>query len=266
MLRVLPFLFVLAGAAPAGEWPDDTNPRSPGTPLEVVFEPWSCNVCARDKRAPEPEMSLMRLPSADLVKRLGLSMKDVVLIQTPHFRILSTLRGDNAKLADAAFQRADLERLRKIFPKLAIGAQAASLSAHQRAHLYHIRVERIYAHFQALTGITVPYLGMKGPYELYLFDDYAEHHTLCDEFLGRTQDRAGVQDHRKDAPNYIMFTTADSVVDGGEQHFANHVIHNVAHNLIDGSGNYFRETFAWIEEGIAHYYERRESPKVNTFC
>lgn len=261
-------ILLLSAAAAAGDWPDDTNPRSPGTPLSIVFEPYECNVCRKEKRieGPEPAVTMMRQPVAQLMKGLGVAPKDAVVIVSPHFKILSTLRGDNVKLSDSAFQRADLERLKRIFPKLSIGLQAVSLSAHQRAHLYHIRVERIYAHFAALMDNRQPFLGMAGPYETFLFDDYAEHHVLCDEFIGRAQDKAGVQDHRKDAPNYMLFTTADSLVDGGEQHFANHVIHNIAHNLIDGNGNYYRETFAWVEEGIAHYYERRENPKVNTFC
>jgi hypothetical protein len=47
-----------------------------------------------------------------------------------------------------------------------------------------------------------------------------------------------------------------------------HIFHNVSHNLADGHGNYRRETWAWVEEGIGHYYERREQDdgRRNTFC
>ena len=52
----------------------------------------------------------------------------------------------------------------------------------------------------------------------------------------------------------------------GDTIFANHVVHNVAHNLVDGHGNYYRETWGWLEEGVGHYYERRENPRHNHFC
>jgi hypothetical protein len=44
------------------------------------------------------------------------------------------------------------------------------------------------------------------------------------------------------------------------------VFHNVAHLLVDGLDNYLRETPAWVEEGLGHYYERRESERWNNFC
>jgi hypothetical protein len=160
--------------------------------------------------------------------------------------------------------------LQSIFPKLKIGRDGATLTAHQRAHLYQIRVERLYSHYSALIDNKKPYLGMGARYELFLFDDYAEHHVIADQFIGRANDKAGVQDHRRDSPNFMIFTTAESQVtqnDGkGDRFFSNHVIHNVTHILVDGTHNYYRETWAWLEEGLAHYYERLENPKTNTFC
>jgi hypothetical protein len=137
-------------------------------------------------------------------------------------------------------------------------------------HLYQIRVERLYAHFAALTDNKRPWLGMDAPYELYMFDDYAEHHALVDKFIGRANDKAGVQHHDREKPNFMVFSTSESQVardkGKGEAIFSNHIFHNVAHNLADGFHNYYRETWGWLEEGIGHYYERRENERHNTFC
>jgi hypothetical protein len=208
----------------------------------------------------------------ELAKTVGLEEGSWIVIESPHFKLLSALRASKVKLKDGPFVRADLERLKTIFPKFAVGRDGALLDPHERAHLYQIRAERVYAHFAALTDCKTPWLGMQGPYELYLFDDYAEHHTLVDKFVGRANDKAGVPDHQKEKPAYMMFTTAESQIarnpggGKGDQIFHGHVVHNIAHNLADGHGSYIRETWGWLEEGIGHYYERREQDKGNTFC
>lgn len=268
-------LALLARADSEGkkEYEDDTHPRSPGTPLQVVFTPYFCTRCLADGRITESKtVPMMRMPMEELAKTLGLEEGSWIVIQSPHFKMLSTLRGSKAKLKDGPFVRADLERLKTVFPKFAIGRDGAFLDPHERAHLYHIRAERLYAHFAALTDCQTPYLGMEAPYEVYLFDDYAEHHALVDKFIGRANDKAGVPDHQKEKPNYMCFTTAESQVarnpggGKGDGIFMGHVIHNLAHNLCDGHGNYHRETWAWLEEGLGHYYERREQDRGNTFC
>jgi hypothetical protein len=111
---------------------------------------------------------------------------------------------------------------------------------------------------------------MEAPYHVFLFDDYAEHHALVDKFIGAANDKAGNQHHDKEPPNFMAFTTAESQVardkGKGDGIFNAHVVHNIAHNLVDGHNNYYRETWGWLEEGLAHYYERREQEKHNTFC
>ncbi|MHC4940647.1 MAG: hypothetical protein ACYTHK_17030 [Planctomycetota bacterium] len=265
-------LTALVLAGPSKGPKDIEHPRSPGTPLEIELAPFWCNQCDADTpgfEEPTGKVTLLRVEPEKLAGLLELD-KGYVVIQTRNFRILSTLRKGKVKKKDGRFVAYDLERLKTIFPKLKIGREGANLTAHQRAHLYQIRGERLYAHYSALTDIKKRFLGMSAHYELYLFDDYAEHHKLADKYIGRANDKAGVQDHRRDPPNFMIFTTAESQVaqnDGkGDKIFANHFIHNFAHLLADGTHNYYRETWAWLEEGLAHYYERMENPKHNTFC
>lgn len=265
-------LALLCSAVRAGpaKWVDEMHPRSPSTPLEIQFTPYYCTQCQEEEILQgEPEtVTLMRQPAEKLAAELG-STKWVAM-RTPHFRMFCDLRRTKVKWKDGTFVRADFERLRQIFPKLRPGREGANLDAHERAHLYHIRAERVYAHFAALTDNKEPNLGMKGPYEIYLFDDYAQHHALNDAYIGHANDKTGMHWHVKELPNFILVTVAESLValnsGKGDKILSGHFIHTLAHGLVDGHGNYFRETWAWLEEGLAHYYERRENPKHNTFC
>ncbi|MEW6746423.1 MAG: hypothetical protein AB1486_27085 [Planctomycetota bacterium] len=259
------------GATGQDEYSDDMNPRSPGTPLVIEFRPYTCTRCIQEKRIPDggSEIRMLRMPVAELVATLGIK-GEWFEVATPHFRILSTLEPSSIKLKQGSFVQADLQRLKAIFPELAIGPEGARLDAHQRVHLHHIRAERVYAHFAALSGCEQPYLGMPLPYELYLFQRYADHHNFVDRYVGTALDKAGVQWHFRDQPNFIILSIcadlAEQKLGRGDAIVANHVIHNLAHNLIDGHNNYYRETWAWLEEGLGHYYERRETPRYNNFC
>ena len=163
------------GMAGPGKVHDVTHPRSPETPLEIKFAPWYCPLCVKQERIEpqERKIRMMRMPVEELAKLLDLD-KSWLVIETPHFRILSTLGRANVKFKDVQYARADLLRLKTIFPKLGIGREGATVNAHQRAHLYHIRVERLYSHFAALTDNKKKFLGMGSHYEVYLLDDYAE--------------------------------------------------------------------------------------------
>lgn len=266
---------------------EDMNPRAATTPLDVVLKPYWCSICAKAGliSGDPPPMELMRKPLATLIEQVGLEEPPIVIF-TPHFKILSTLRGSNIKLTDSIYCHADLLKLKSILPKVQVGREGALLDAHERAHLYHVRVEREYAHFSALTGNTKPYLGMPAPYEIYLFAEYAQHHAFVDRYVGGRNDKCAIEWHiqqEKGLPfgakagdpevelkSFLLLSIAESQVQQqqgkGDGIISNHVFHNVAHLLVDGLDNYLRETPAWIEEGLGHYYERRENTRWPNFC
>ena len=279
-------VLVLGSAAPAALAQDDgkpktlvedMNPRAPSTPLDIKLAPYWCPICIKDGKipaAPPPdvkdgELQMMHRPVSTVVKQVEVT-ETWMAIQTPHFKILSTLGPANIKFADSLYCKADIERLKTITPKITFLPDGVHLDAHQRLHLYHCRLEREYTHFSALTGNTQPNLGMEAPYEVYLFSDYTNHHNLCDRYIGGRQDKGGVQWHIQDSPRFMLFTCSESMsatLNGkGDGILSNHVFHNVAHIMMDGYNSYIRETPAWLEEGIGHYYERRENPRWNNFC
>jgi hypothetical protein len=292
LARVLFSVVAIAASAPAQTREEkmikeDVNPRATTTPLKVELKPYWCAICAKNgliKDEPPP-IEMMRKPVATVVEQIGLEEPPLVLF-TPHFKILSTLHGSSIKIVDGTYVHSDLEKLKSILPKVQIGREGATLDAHERLHLYGVRVEREYAHFSALTGNTKPYLGMPLPYELYLFAEYAQHHAFVDRYVGGRNDKCAIEWHvqqEKGRPfgakptdpevelkNFILLSVAESQVQQaqgkGDGVLSNHVFHNVAHLLVDGLDNYLRETPAWVEEGLGHYYERRESERWNNFC
>ena len=267
------FLAAVAAAGPKGKVVDEVHPRSPDTPLKIVFKPYYCETCAEEGRIEKEDqvLSMMRMEVGRLAKVLDLD-KGWIVIQSANFKILSTLTRAKVKFKGSPFVRADLMRLKEIFPKLKIGREGASVNPHQRAHLYHIRAERVYCHFAALTDNKQKFLGMGDRYQLILLDAYNPYHALTDQFIGRGQKMPGIQHHMKDKPNYNMFVASEQQhartpgKGKGDRAFNNWVIHSIAHNLVDGHGNYYRQTWGWLEEGIGHYYERKENVRHNTFC
>ncbi|MHC4956914.1 MAG: hypothetical protein ACYTGN_00965 [Planctomycetota bacterium] len=258
-------------AAPDEEPEDVMHPRAADTPLKVVFKPYYCELCVKEERIEQQDvvMSMMRMEVGALAKELDLD-KGWIAIQSPNFKLLSSMRRSKVKFKGSRYARGDLQRLQQIFPKLKMGRDGASVNAHQRAHLYVIRAERLYTHFAALTDNKQRFLGMESHYELFLTDQYNPYHVLVDKFIGRGQKMPGVQDHQKDKPNFNVFASSEQQASQskgkGDQAFNNWFIHNVAHLLVDGHGNYYRDTWAWLEEGVGHYYERLENTRYNTFC
>lgn len=271
--RSLLVLLILFGIAAAGGrergavGDDEEHPRKPGRALPVVFKPYYCSRCVEEGRlqAERRPVTMMRVDAEKIAKACELG-KDWTVIESPNFKLLANLRAAKVKPKDSRFIQADMRRLRSIFPGISFSSQASKLTPHQRAHLYHIRLERLYAHFRALTGNTDPWLGMGAAYEIYLFAKVPEFLSFTGRYFGRRHEQVGVRHHVRDDPNFLAFATSDAHVDGGDAAFSNHVFHNAAHLLMDGYANYYRETWAWLKEGIAHYYTRKETPRHNVFC
>ena len=134
-IALLTLLAGLAAAGPKDEFPDEVHPRDPESPLEISYRPYSCVLCEEEGRiedAGEP-FTMLRRPVPTLVRELGLE-PGWLAIATPHFRILTNLEPTIVSLDDGVFVRADLERLRTIFPKLVIRKPPhfTKLTAHQR--------------------------------------------------------------------------------------------------------------------------------------
>ena len=226
----------------------------------VTLSPWSCTQCDQQKKA---KIEMLRHPCDDLARICKL--KQWVAIESPHFRIFSSLTRALVRPSDSKFVAADLVRLKKLFPNLRCRRSGSRLTPHQRAHLYHIRLERLYAVFQEMTHAKQRWLGMEAPYEVFLFQGYAAHKRIANGFLNKLQDKAGVRALVNGKPGVLVFTTAAALF-GDDRKLHDNVRHHVTHNLANGYGNYYRHTWAFLAAGLAHLYEGHETDKAQTVC
>jgi len=262
-------LLAAAGVLHAQEVNDERNPRAPEQALSIVFKPYYCSQCVAEKLIPDAprDVELMGGPSKDLAGAVGIK-RDWIVIETPNFRIFSNLKGEKASNGDSPFVAADLQRLKEIFPSFKPGAQGAYLDAHERAHLYHIRMERIFSHFRALSGNDQPRLGMEGRYEVYLFDDTDQYKAFTEKFLGHPfNPKCRIERKHVIEPYHrIVFATADEINRGGDRQLNNAVAHHTGHDMVVGHHQFQKNPWGWLDAGFAHYYERRESFQFNCFC
>lgn len=266
--RTLLAVALLAPSAAPQEPLDERNPRAPDQALPVTFGPWHCSRCAAEKRGEaEPrDIELMGRPAQQLAQELGVG-RDWIVIESPTFRIFSSLEAGKVRYSDTPFAAADLRRLKEILPGFAPSAQSF-LSAHERAHLYQIRLERIVCHFRALAGNDLPFLGMGDRFEVYLLEDGGHYRTFTEKLLGRVfSPRTPAQrEHYPGDRNHFAVAVGAELLQGGDRQLNNTVIHHVAHTLAEGHRRYVADVWGWLDAGLAHYYERRESPDYNFFC
>jgi len=207
---------------------------------------------------------MLRHTTAELVGSCK-PRKGWTVIETPHFTIFSSLGKATVRNSDSRFVSADMKRLAEIFPRLKGHARSHALTPHQRAHLYHLRIERLYAHFRALTDNDRPLLGMRARYEVLLFARYKSHRVIATEFLNKPRDKAGVRSYLNGSPGLLALSTSADLFHH-DRALHDNVRHNLAHNLANGYGNYYRHTWAFLESGVAHWYEQWETGKAITLC
>lgn len=258
-------IVALAGTAPAG---DDANPRAPDQALDVKLAPWFCATCLkRGLITGEPrQIVFLGRPAAQLARDLKIR-GSWQAIESPNFRIFSTLKGARIKAAESRFAGYDLMRLKRIFPEYKGGMDGGYVNAHERAHLFQVRFERLYAHFAALTRNRKPHLGMDQRFQILLFEKPATYHAVV-KLAGGELKRGQTlfSSHLVGPGNHMLCTTAAGFFKGGDAQLDNTMCHIVGEMLVMCHNNYYTDVWAWLREGFAHYFERRESEKYNHFC
>ena len=209
-------------------------------------------------------------------------------IETKHFRLGIELPAwtvpESPELK--AKIRKELERLGEKIP--GINSKTRTLDPWLRAHLFAQRCEDIYSEFMQLAGVKDedfpaqesdlmmpvngrfmgqgPYLGMKKKYLVMLFEKEGSFLSYMKTYLGRDS-KFGQRWHCKDV-GCILFTIATECDEG--RHKDDTALHctvafNVSQNLLDGFRHYSYDMPVWLREGVGHWFERRVSPRFNSF-
>lgn len=99
-----------------------------------------------------------------------------------------------------------------------------------------------------------------------LFEKEGSFNTYMKTYLGRDS-HFGQRWHCKDV-GCILFTIATECDEG--RHKDDTALHgsvafNVSQNLLDGFRHYSYDMPVWLREGLGHWFERRVSPRFNSF-
>lgn len=219
-----------------------------------------------------------------------LSYAQILWVETPHFRIGTTLEDWAVPFEPdvKAKVRAELEKLKergleKVNPK------TRRLDRWLRLHLFAQRLEEHYAEMQSWLGVTDadfpkdaearakmtgkymgegPFLGQRSKYLFLLFAEDGTYDDYLRSFTGR-RTAGGQQWNFKDVDALLYACAADSPAEGGrlkdDTAMHGHVLHAATHNLINGYLHYNYDLPVWMREGPAHWFERRVSPRFNSF-
>lgn len=216
-----------------------------------------------------------------------LDYAEILWVETAHFRICSTLEAYPIpnELETRRKIRAELEQLKKKLGKK-VNPRARVLNRWLRLHLTAQRMENLYAELQSwlqvkdtdfpknskakIYGETYmgegPYVGMANKYLIMVTDKSSTYFDYLKSFTG-LQSKFGQRWHfLKEGALY--YGVASDLNNGALRHdtaLHNDLIFNITINFIDGFRHYSYDLPVWIREGLGHWFERRNSPKWNTF-
>lgn len=213
--------------------------------------------------------------SSDAIEKQYLFLP--VWIETPHVRMGVDLDTWKVPEEERKAYRAELEELAKKWP--AIDPKKTTLDPWLRAHLLADRVERFYSRFMTLMGsndglFSDPdknlmsgwgrYAGEGDKYELMIF----RGRSLYGEYMQNNWGLKYIKPQRwnnieRDCLWFGFCQEEDEI--RHDQHVHNMVLHNLAHNLMDGYCHYSYEMPVWITEGFAHWAELENDPRFHMF-
>lgn len=213
-----------------------------------------------------------------------LGVVDVKWLETAHFEVGFGLGPYKLRQEERKKVQAELERLAQKLPK--VNPKQTTLDPWLRAHLFAQRLEDAYAEFLALVELTDadfpdgktpyvvgqsapymgegPYLGQKGKFEVLILPSEASLVTYLRHYFGlgmrRTQrwnlpERGTLSMTMHEAQGRLRVDTA----------LHGHVVFNASHLFLEALRHYSYDAPRWLQEGLAHWMERRVSPLYNSF-
>jgi hypothetical protein len=215
----------------------------------------------------------------------------ILWVETAHFRIGSSLGAwtvpfdpeIKAKIRDELTRLKERGKLSRVNPK------TRTLDPWLRLHLLAQRLEEHYALMQDWLGVTDasfpqdeearrawrgdyigegPYMGQKGKFLFLVFQETAAYVDYLKSFTGRNSAN-GQQWNFKVVDSLLYAVAADDSTEGGrledDTALHGHLVHAATHNIINGYLHYNYDLPVWIREGLAHWFERKISPRFNSF-
>ncbi|HHI68289.1 MAG TPA: hypothetical protein ENJ97_03080 [Planctomycetes bacterium] len=208
-------------------------------------------------------------------------------IETKHFKIGSAMGSYSIQEKEKKYYRAQLERLKAMGLKK-IKVKTRRLDPWLRLHLYAMWAEDTYKEFLRVVRKTDddfpedpahafktidgkrrymgqgPYLGQPAKFEVLITHTMKAYRIFMARFLGRVT----VQAQRW---NFVqrgaLFVGLSEEMPGhrNDQKMHNSMVFCLAINMLDGYRFYAYNLPVWLTEGMGHYFERRVSPRFNSY-
>ena len=235
-------------------------------------------------QAPQAEAGKI-LTTKDIQKLLP--YEEIRWIETKHFRIGSALGPYTVPEKEKKYYRAQLKRLKDLGLKR-IKVKSRRLDPWLRLHLYAMWAEDTYkdflrlvrksdedfpedpAHaFKVIDGKKAymgqgPFLGEPSKFEVLITRSMKAYRTFMARFLGRVTTQA-------QRWNFVqrgaLFVGLSEEMPGhrNDQKMHNSMVFCLAINMLDGYRFYAYNLPVWLTEGMGHYFERRVSPRFNSY-
>lgn len=209
---------------------------------------------------------------------------DFVFLETAHFRIGSSLAPhEPSGSQERKLYQADLNELRRLGYR---GGKGPRAGHEQRALVYALRLERLYADVAERLGVTDaefaaevagrgdpryvgegPYFGMRQRLLVLLCQEEADLERYCAAFVGRRVTHDGLRHFFRDPGTQFFGAAARGQHIHFEDDRALHaaVVYSVTHVLVDAFKYHWHETPLWLQEGLAHWQRRRVAPDAELF-
>ena len=253
--------------------------HDPKDKKRILNPDFYCTRCVREGRiaasGSREDVRLCQRSEAEALAWIerSLRIKKYSYIEDESFKLFMELPGFNTKKFRNPFRVAEMEELHDIFPK--VSKKTVVLNDHQRAHLYLIRAHRLLRDWWWLVGsnpssfgtsyppLKGNLLGMKNKQEVFVFRRRRSYATFLEWAIGAKTVAEGCCWHHLSDRAMLMAMHGQGAVEPAVQNF---FLHRMMHNYVDAYRVYSFKLPAWLQMGLGHWVERRESAAYNSFC
>lgn len=261
VLLVLPILVAahVSVAAQGGKKDKEPGPRE-----RYPIKPY-CSVCLKKKmiEGPERKLRLMEFEGDKVLEHV--QSKRLVYIETEYFKLVSSIPGYRPGPKTSKRLMEEMPLLKKRFPKLK--GKYPKLNSHHVAHLLALHMHRNKLDFWEMFGTNASsytgYMHQNNKHEIYLFGKQKEYDAFTDRFTGVRAEAGQEIVLRSDrAIGFVRPPPPRPSLNT----WNNTVTHMWSHLLFESHIRNGYNMPCWLDAGLAHWFERRESDGFNTYC
>ena len=222
-------------------------------------------------------MPFAKTDSDDVASKLP-SGHGWTFLETEHIRFASNLGPSSLKKKDLKELEEELAVLREAF--VGVPDKPKKLDPQLRLHMLALRCERFYARFQEVIGVTDEdfpetrdmngpymgngrYLGESDKFEIIWHASRTTHHMFTLENMGFEVTDA-LRWHFAPQHKVAASVPAEDSDLRFDPWLYPHTVHQLSHMMLCAYKHFSYDPPVWLDEGLAHYFERSINPMSTT--